>query len=203
MATILRLDHYTVYASLNKCYSMLRIPPWEQAHEKTLTFLHASFADFLMDPERSGDFTITVDGVEEEVLHFYLDYWHAHFGVNSSAFSCTVIVLRSYLPWLIASDDGLVNGQEQIGNFNLWEDTIIVILTQIVKKHVSRPMVSPTLKKKCSKCLDPFRKINMITLCYSEYLNRRFLSLFVEDTFDAWEVLTFSHKIECFIFSLL
>jgi hypothetical protein len=97
MAMILRMDRYTVYPSLEKCYSMLGIPTWEEAHKKTLTFLHASFADFLLDPERSGDFVIAVDGVEEELLEFYLDSWHACFGPNSSALSYKIVVIGSYL----------------------------------------------------------------------------------------------------------
>jgi hypothetical protein len=196
MAMILQLNRYMIYASLNKCYSILGIPPWEEAHVKTLMFLHASFADFLMAPERSGDFAITVDGIEEEILHFYLNHWHARFGVNSSAFSCTVIVLRNYLCQLTASDEGLVNEQdnetapEKIDNFNLWEDTIRVILTHIVKKYAPQTTVSPALQQQCSKCLDSFPNINMITLCYSKYLNDLLLSLFIGDVLNAWEVLS-------------
>lgn len=86
MAMMLQLDHFTVYAALNKCFSMLDIPPWDKAHKKTLTFLHASFADYLMDSQRSGEFYIAVDGVENDVLLFYLNLWHKHSGESPGTF---------------------------------------------------------------------------------------------------------------------
>jgi hypothetical protein len=91
---ILRLDRHTVYAALSKCFSTLRIPPWERAHEKRLTFLHASFADYLMDSKRSGRFYIAIDGVEDDILLFYLNLWHEYFGENSSTFEHGVVALQ-------------------------------------------------------------------------------------------------------------
>jgi hypothetical protein len=116
MVIILRLDRYTIYASLNK-YSQYH----QEALKKNLMFLHASFANFLMDPERSGALIIPIDGVEEEVFHFYLGFSHARCEVNSSAFNRTVIVLRNYLHQLTGSDAERDDetAPEQIDHLNL------------------------------------------------------------------------------------
>jgi hypothetical protein len=97
MIMILQLDHHTVYAALKKCLSTLRIPPWNEAHVDELTFLHASFADYLMDSERSGEFYIDIDGVEDDVLLFYLSMWHRYFGENSGTFGHVAVVLEKCL----------------------------------------------------------------------------------------------------------
>jgi hypothetical protein len=58
MSILFGLTRHTIYASLIKCQSVLRIPDWKNAHKERLTFLHASFADYLKDPGRSGDFHV-------------------------------------------------------------------------------------------------------------------------------------------------
>ncbi|XP_006457016.1 hypothetical protein AGABI2DRAFT_181402 [Agaricus bisporus var. bisporus H97] len=65
-----------VYASLNKCRSVLKIPNWKVAHTQRLAFHHASLADHLRDSSRSGDFHVgQVEDVEEDMTLRLLELW--------------------------------------------------------------------------------------------------------------------------------
>ncbi|KAF9442440.1 hypothetical protein P691DRAFT_765222 [Macrolepiota fuliginosa MF-IS2] len=55
---VYHLELSTIYASLNKLHSVLVIPPPEKAEEASVSFIHASFADYLGDSTRSGSFYI-------------------------------------------------------------------------------------------------------------------------------------------------
>lgn len=66
---ILDLPHNVVYGSLQKLHSVLRIPTRQDAAREPMTFYHASFADYLMDPVRSRQFHIDdIDDIAEEVV---------------------------------------------------------------------------------------------------------------------------------------
>jgi hypothetical protein len=76
MSLLLDLSRHTVYACLIKCRSTLRIPDWKTAHKEKLTILHASFSDYLQDPDRSGKFHIgDQNSVEEGVQLKLLGIW--------------------------------------------------------------------------------------------------------------------------------
>ncbi|KAF9441982.1 hypothetical protein P691DRAFT_682461 [Macrolepiota fuliginosa MF-IS2] len=55
---VYHLELNTIYASLHKLHSVLAIPPPEKAEDASVTFIHASFADYLGDSTRSGSFFI-------------------------------------------------------------------------------------------------------------------------------------------------
>lgn len=65
-AMILDLEETVVYASLHKLHSVLKIPHPNDTETSGVSFLHASFADYLTDPSRSNDFYID--------LHQSIDY---------------------------------------------------------------------------------------------------------------------------------
>ncbi|KAF7761253.1 hypothetical protein Agabi119p4_10662 [Agaricus bisporus var. burnettii] len=61
---------------LDKSRSTLKIPDWKVAHKKPLTFLHASFADYLKDSKRSEDFHVGSEvSVENETRWALLEIW--------------------------------------------------------------------------------------------------------------------------------
>jgi hypothetical protein len=211
MTMILQLDHYTVYAALNKCFSTLRIPPWEEAHKNLLTFLHASFADYLMDSTRSGEFHINIDGVEDDVLLFYLNMWHSYLGENPGTFDHVVVFLEKCLCSFPAPgvnpvyehDNGTQQiAQEDIDAFNkgIFEDVVKSLMFQMIERHLPYPEVSPALQQKHLECLNSLRNVNMISLCNSKYLTdkeppptpgaRPRLFLIVKRIFDAWLVVS-------------
>jgi hypothetical protein len=210
MTMILQLDHHTVYAALIKCFSMLSIPPWEKAHTEALVFLHASFPDYLTNSQRSGKFYIDIDGVEDDVLLFYLNMWHRYFGENPGTFGHVVVVFEKYLYSFPASSISSVyehdNGTQQIPredidkfNQGIFEDMAGSLIFQMVERHKPRREVSPALRQKRLECLNSLRKVNMISLCKSKYLagnesplphdTRHSLFSFVTVTFDAWQVV--------------
>jgi hypothetical protein len=177
---------------------------------KELTFLHASFADYLMDSQRSGEFYINIDGVEDDVLLFYLDMWHRYFGENPGTFEHVVVVLEEYLCSFPASsvssvyehdNDTQQIAQEDIDKFNegIFEDMAGSLIFQMVETHKPHLDESTTLRQKRLECLNSLRKINMISLCNSVYLagdgsyfplnTRLSLISFVRATFDAWKVV--------------
>jgi len=74
---ILGLELSVVYGSFHKLHSVLQIPDSQNAHEDTVSFLHASFGDYLTDPTRSKGFYIdrgeSVDGITRSLFKLYLD----------------------------------------------------------------------------------------------------------------------------------
>src|SRR5262249_18452943 len=76
IAILFGLPPHVIYGCLSKCYSTLRIPDWKVAHKKNLTFLHASFADFLKNPQRSGAFNVSsAADTKYDVASRLLDIW--------------------------------------------------------------------------------------------------------------------------------
>ncbi|KAF9442437.1 hypothetical protein P691DRAFT_789458 [Macrolepiota fuliginosa MF-IS2] len=65
---VYNLELSTIYASLHKLHSVLVIPPLEEAEEAFVTFIHASFADYLGDSIRSESFFIDSLKVADDLL---------------------------------------------------------------------------------------------------------------------------------------
>jgi hypothetical protein len=81
MAILFDLPPNVIYSCLLKCHSTLRVPDWKVAHKKNLTLLHASFADYLKDPSRSGDLHVgTAKDIENDVALRVLDIWNIFIG---------------------------------------------------------------------------------------------------------------------------
>ncbi|KAF7761309.1 hypothetical protein Agabi119p4_10718 [Agaricus bisporus var. burnettii] len=81
MSILLGITRSTVYACLDKSRSTLKISDWKVAHKKPLTFLHASFSDYLKDSKRSRDFYVgSEEDVEEEVSLRLLAIWNKFCG---------------------------------------------------------------------------------------------------------------------------
>jgi hypothetical protein len=63
----------------------MRIPEPEDAAKSQLQFYHASYQDFLLDPNCSGKFAICEPKAMVEILHLFL-YWYdvdvAHFHIH-------------------------------------------------------------------------------------------------------------------------
>lgn len=57
-ATILNLQQDTLYAALPKLYSVIRVPPFEESGLQGIRFYHASFADYLCDASKAGEYAI-------------------------------------------------------------------------------------------------------------------------------------------------
>jgi hypothetical protein len=78
----LRLDKRTFYNASRGLHSVMSIPDPENAAGSSLRFYHASFQDFLLDPNRSGKFVICKQKTLVDILHLVI-YWHdvdaAHF----------------------------------------------------------------------------------------------------------------------------
>jgi len=76
MSILFSLSRHSIYACLTKCRSTLRIPDWKVAHKEKLTFLHASFSDYLEDPNRSGDFHVgTLESVQDGAVLNLIEIW--------------------------------------------------------------------------------------------------------------------------------
>jgi hypothetical protein len=77
MSILLNLSRHTTYACLTKFRSTLKIPDWETAHKERLMILHASFADYLKEPNRSGNFHVgNPEAIEEGVELNLLEIWN-------------------------------------------------------------------------------------------------------------------------------
>ncbi|EKM77910.1 hypothetical protein AGABI1DRAFT_129700 [Agaricus bisporus var. burnettii JB137-S8] len=70
------ISRNAVYASLDKLRSTLKIPDWKVAHKKPLTFLHASFADYLKDSKRAGGFHVGSEGTTQGMMSRLLEIWN-------------------------------------------------------------------------------------------------------------------------------
>jgi hypothetical protein len=204
MALILQLDPDRVHPALIKCISTLKIPPREEAHKKPLTFLHASFADYLTDPQRSGKFYIDVDGMEDDVLLGYLNLWYKYSGANSGMFEYVIIVFEGCLYWLSGFDAefigtgmrGLPTSEIEGFTTGILVDMGDTLLTEIVKRHKPHQGVSSQLQQKHIDCFNALLNINLISLCD---FNNGFLTdvsgpgtifRFVDEAFNAWKVVS-------------
>ncbi|KXN80991.1 hypothetical protein AN958_06503 [Leucoagaricus sp. SymC.cos] len=75
ICNLLRLDQSTLYNALRRLHSVLYIPTPEDAMERQISFCHASFADFLRDPNRSGKFVIDEGKALVDIAKNLL-FWH-------------------------------------------------------------------------------------------------------------------------------
>jgi hypothetical protein len=94
MSILFSLSRNTVYASLTKCRSALKIPDWKVAHKENLTFLHASFADYLKDSRRSADYYVgDISDIERVVASNLVELWKQCSGDDIAPGTCGVLVL--------------------------------------------------------------------------------------------------------------
>jgi hypothetical protein len=75
ISIVLGLDLSTVYASVNSCYSLLRVSNPKEANSIPATFYHASFGNYLLDSTRSQAFHISLGDVENNLLKSCLNIW--------------------------------------------------------------------------------------------------------------------------------
>ncbi|KAF7761228.1 hypothetical protein Agabi119p4_10637 [Agaricus bisporus var. burnettii] len=88
MSILFGITRSTVYACLDKSRSTLKISDWKVAHKKPLTFLHASFSDYLKDSKRSGDFYVgSEEDIKEEVWFRLFEIWNKCCGDDIAASS--------------------------------------------------------------------------------------------------------------------
>ncbi|KAF9444626.1 hypothetical protein P691DRAFT_736204 [Macrolepiota fuliginosa MF-IS2] len=71
VANLLGLQPNVVYGALQKLHSVLHIPSRDNAHQQHIQFLHASFMDYLMDPQRSKSFAIDRNEVHTFIWRCY------------------------------------------------------------------------------------------------------------------------------------
>ncbi|KAF9444094.1 hypothetical protein P691DRAFT_678258, partial [Macrolepiota fuliginosa MF-IS2] len=85
LCNFLHLDQITFYSALRKLHSVVAIPAPEDASNTPLRFHHASFGDFLSDPNRSGRFTVEEKKAGVDLAKSCL-FWHnfdvTHFHTN-------------------------------------------------------------------------------------------------------------------------
>lgn len=60
-ATLFGLQQHTVYSALRKLHSVIKVPPPEDSGRQDIRFYHASFADYLRDVSKSGEYAIDFD----------------------------------------------------------------------------------------------------------------------------------------------
>jgi hypothetical protein len=75
ISVVLGLELKTVYASVNGCYSFMRLSDPEDAFTESTVFYHASFGDYLRDPARSQNFCISMRDAEEDMFKSALNVW--------------------------------------------------------------------------------------------------------------------------------
>lgn len=88
---IFNIKQHVVYSSLHKLHSVLEIPRPEVSHLSGVSFLHASFGDYLTDRLRSGDFCIdrgeSVDDITHGLARVYLQPWETEWVQYTSQLS--------------------------------------------------------------------------------------------------------------------
>ncbi|KXN87656.1 hypothetical protein AN958_08293 [Leucoagaricus sp. SymC.cos] len=91
VCNILQLRPHTAYGALRKLHSVLMIPTPEKAHEDGVRFRHVSFADFLIDEDRSSIYHISMD---DELLRI----WHGYCRIAKQAMYQPGRVMLSWEP---------------------------------------------------------------------------------------------------------
>ncbi|KAF7761311.1 hypothetical protein Agabi119p4_10720 [Agaricus bisporus var. burnettii] len=154
MSILLGITRNTFYASLGKSRSTLKISDWKAAHKNPLTFLHASFSDYLKDSKRSRDFYVgSEEDVKEEVWLRLLEIWNKCCG-DDIATSSVELTWHQYCSEL--TDQSSSRAIEKF-HTNLFHHTIIA-LAKLVLEISCSPMESPTHTY--------LRKLHMRKLCY-------------------------------------
>ncbi|XP_006459710.1 hypothetical protein AGABI2DRAFT_116669 [Agaricus bisporus var. bisporus H97] len=74
LSNYLRLDQHAFYKALRGLYSAMKVPEPRDATKTQLQFYHASFQDFLLDPNRSGRFVIGEYKAQVIILQSWI-YW--------------------------------------------------------------------------------------------------------------------------------
>ncbi|XP_006456995.1 hypothetical protein AGABI2DRAFT_122869 [Agaricus bisporus var. bisporus H97] len=121
MSILFGMTQSTIYASLDKSRSTLKISDWKVAHKKPLTFLHASFSDYLKDSKRSRDFYVgSEEDVKEEVYLRLLEIWNKCCG-DDIAISSVELAWHQYCSELTSQ-----SSSRAIETFhtNLFSDTV-------------------------------------------------------------------------------
>ncbi|KAJ3567718.1 hypothetical protein NP233_g6178 [Leucocoprinus birnbaumii] len=75
LCNFLDIDQTTFYRSLRKLHSVVEIPAPEDASEIQLRFFHASFEEYLLDPQRSQKFFIDQGIATHEIAKSCLDWY--------------------------------------------------------------------------------------------------------------------------------
>ncbi|EKM77160.1 hypothetical protein AGABI1DRAFT_130577 [Agaricus bisporus var. burnettii JB137-S8] len=154
MSILFDVTRNSVYASLDKSRSTLKIPDWKVAHKKPLTFFHASFADYLKESSRSGDFHVgSEEDVKKEMILRLLEIWHKCSG-DDIAISSVESTWRQYCSEL---DDKSPSWGIKGFYTSLFHNTMSH-LTQTVSDILYEPMESPAVTS--------LRKVHMRKLCY-------------------------------------
>ncbi|XP_006463959.1 hypothetical protein AGABI2DRAFT_120766 [Agaricus bisporus var. bisporus H97] len=74
LCSFLRLDQRNFYKTMRGLYSAMSVPESGDAAKSELQFYHASFQDFLLDPNRSGKFVVGEYKAEVIILQSWI-YW--------------------------------------------------------------------------------------------------------------------------------
>jgi hypothetical protein len=95
LSNFLRLDQHTFYKAVHGLHSVMRVPEPEEAAEWQLQFYHASFQDFLLDPNRSSKYVIAEQNMLLDLVQVGL-YWcevdAAHFHTEQGKLSWTALM---------------------------------------------------------------------------------------------------------------
>ncbi|KAF7761266.1 hypothetical protein Agabi119p4_10675 [Agaricus bisporus var. burnettii] len=154
MSILLGITRNTFYASLDKSRSTLKISDWKAAHKNPLTFLHASFSDYLKDSKRSRDFYVgSEEDVKEEVWLRLLEIWNKCCG-DDIATSSVELTWHQYCSELTGQ-----SSSRAIEKFhtNLFRDTIHGLI---------RAMHDISLNSKESPAYTSLRKLDMRKFYY-------------------------------------
>jgi hypothetical protein len=100
LCNFLRLDQHTFYKAVRGLHSVMWIPDSKGAAQSQLQFHHASFQDFLLDPNRSGKFAIVQHKALVDILMsciYWCDidvtYFHTNDGKHDRPFVRVLIML--------------------------------------------------------------------------------------------------------------
>jgi hypothetical protein len=87
LCNFLQLNQHTFYKAAHGFHSIMCIPDPEDAATSQLQFYHASFPDFLLNPNCSGKFAICKQKALVDILHLLI-YWYdvdaVHFHTHDS-----------------------------------------------------------------------------------------------------------------------
>jgi hypothetical protein len=101
LSNFFRLDQRTFYKAVRGLHSLMWIPALEEADQSWPHFHHASFLDFLLDPNRSGKFAISLHQASVDILMssvYWCDIDATHFHTNDGKHKkpCVPIVLTTF-----------------------------------------------------------------------------------------------------------
>ncbi len=177
-AIVLEVEETVIYASLHKLHSVLKIPHPTDTVTSGVSFLHASFADFLTDSTRSNEFYIDLNQSIDDIVRrlFKIGQEDPQYSMSSSSVPQSLEELNNVLPIgpYISGSRFLTHAESSTLLDNPFKANFITdvqyashcLLTGRIWSQQEELLLSCQSRL---QCLDVLKQVNLVHLLWREF----------------------------------